>query len=137
MANVTTPTDAAYELAQDLQDMTGIECAAQTPRVIDGSRPICYIARVGCSPQGPVAWLHSFDVYVWAGESDDYGPVVDATDKLMSAFSMLDLVPPKSGRQWIDPTVTNQADAYVDTTRTNVPRAFFACNAIRRGTRNF
>jgi hypothetical protein len=134
MLSLTTPTDAAFELAQDLQSATGIVCSANAPAVVDGSSPVCWVTRVGCEPSGPTAWLHYFDVYVWAGGSDDYGPVVDALDRLAGAFSALSDEPPKSGRQWRDPTVTNLSDAYVDTTRTSVPRAFFACNAVLHGT---
>ena len=41
MLSLTTPTDAAAELATDLQAATGIRCSANAPDVVDGSDPVC------------------------------------------------------------------------------------------------
>jgi hypothetical protein len=86
--NVTSPQDAEWLMAQEVQAACGIRCTA-TDEAEQERDPHAQFVQTGCTTSGEVAWLHTMSIDVWAGESPDYAAAWDAALKVSGALAKI------------------------------------------------
>lgn len=126
--NITSPQDAEWLMAQEVQAACGIRCTA-TDEAEQEREAHAQFVQTGCMPSGDVAWLHTMSIDVWAGESPDYASAWDAALKVSGALAGIG-IDSTHGFRAVEITniYKNPSASHPD-----VPRVTIAANTVLRG----